>query len=323
MLVTKEAAAQQLASGAVAMVAGPEALLVELPRGNWIGGTIPYFMSDDGGVVTEDRVYLTVLPSVVELDSTRSYRADQLSHIVDDAPEHGLTGLIIPAGSEPHTIYAAQAPSYPGMFMKPIFGWISGVHLRDLSVHTPKVIDGRTGEVFADRAIALHAKLPPGKEAEIKIVNLFKQGSGDHLTFPCDGFVVEDCQVHGETRNFADYLIEQKIDTRLPLVADYSGAMVNVSIQEVDAKGRKVKLYAPVFEGVDYRIAAPVEDYVGQFTAEIRGKAAPTFACNCILNFLYSELEGKSTGAFTGPVTFGEIAYQLLNQTLVYVEITG
>jgi hypothetical protein len=44
------------------------------------------------------------------------------------------------------------------------------------------------------------------------------------------------------------------------------------------------------------------------------------FSCNCILNFLYGELEGKSIGTFTGPVTFGEIAYQLVNQTLVYVK---
>ena len=33
------------------------------------------------------------------------------------------------------------------------------------------------------------------------------------------------------------------------------------------------------------------------------------------------KLEGKKTGAFTGPITFGEIAYQLLNQTLVYLEV--
>jgi hypothetical protein len=36
---------------------------------------------------------------------------------------------------------------------------------------------------------------------------------------------------------------------------------------------------------------------------------------------LYSELEGKKTASIIGPITFGEIAYQLLNQTLVYAEI--
>jgi hypothetical protein len=39
------------------------------------------------------------------------------------------------------------------------------------------------------------------------------------------------------------------------------------------------------------------------------------------LNFLYGELEGKKTGTITGPMTFGEIAYQLLNQTMIFLEI--
>jgi hypothetical protein len=40
-----------------------------------------------------------------------------------------------------------------------------------------------------------------------------------------------------------------------------------------------------------------------------------------ILNYLYSNLEGMRTGDMVGPITFGEIAYQLLNQTLVYLTI--
>jgi hypothetical protein len=44
-------------------------------------------------------------------------------------------------------------------------------------------------------------------------------------------------------------------------------------------------------------------------------------SCNCILNFLCGELEGKDLGAFYGPITLGEIAYQLLTQTLVYLQI--
>lgn len=46
------------------------------------------------------------------------------------------------------------------------------------------------------------------------------------------------------------------------------------------------------------------------------------FSCNCILNYQYAGLEGKKSGSVTSPVTFGEIAYQLLNQTLVYLNIT-
>lgn len=39
-------------------------------------------------------------------------------------------------------------------------------------------------------------------------------------------------------------------------------------------------------------------------------------------NFLYAELEGRQAGGFVGPVTFGEIAYVLLNQTLVRLSVS-
>ncbi len=80
-------------------------------------------------------------------------------------------------------------------------------------------------------------------------------------------------------------------------------------------------MHAPVFKGVHYKIAEPIDDYVKQFTSAMPTKLQDlTFSCNCILNFLYSDLEGKKTGSITGPVIFGEIAYRLLNQTLVYLE---
>ncbi|MBF9025922.1 hypothetical protein HKCCD6035_10255 [Rhodobacterales bacterium HKCCD6035] len=45
------------------------------------------------------------------------------------------------------------------------------------------------------------------------------------------------------------------------------------------------------------------------------------YSCNCTLNYLYGEMEDKSVSGFTGPMTFGEIAYMLLNQTLVRLEL--
>jgi hypothetical protein len=99
--------------------------------------------------------------------------------------------------------------------------------------------------------------------------------------------------------------------------------MINVSIKAVDAKAGKVEFYAPVFQGLTYKIAAPVQDYVHEFQAALpKIETGITFSCNCILNFLYSNLEGKRTANVTGPITFGEIGYQLLNQTLVYLTIS-
>jgi len=44
------------------------------------------------------------------------------------------------------------------------------------------------------------------------------------------------------------------------------------------------------------------------------------FACNCVLNYQYVKLEGARAG-LPGPCTFGEIAFQLLNQTMVYFDV--
>ena len=52
-----------------------------------------------------------------------------------------------------------------------------------------------------------------------------------------------------------------------------------------------------------------------------QGDGTQELSCNCILNFLYGELKSKRTGSFTGPVTFGEIAYILLNQTMVRLQL--
>lgn len=134
---------------------------------------------------------------------------------------------------------------------------------------------------------------------------------------------VSKCLVNGKETVFADYIAENNIDTKLPLVADYNSVLVNVSIKAVSEEDKTVDFYAPVFAGKEYRFASPVGDYAESFAERLKAfeDTKPVFSCNCILNYLYGELEGKTTPPFAGPVTFGEIAYQLLNQTLVYTEI--
>lgn len=322
MLWTVEQTSQAIRNGDVLSLAADEKLLSQLPEGCWIGGTIPYFMSDDGGTITRDRIFASKLPCRSNQASTRTYSSFELASILNDAPENGFSIVIIPALSEAHSVYARNAPGFDGMFLKPIIGWISGVHLDDLGQISPKVFDGHSGDKSDDKAVVLHATLPPDKIANMGIVNLFAQSNGDLIKFPQTGFSAELCFVNGAERNFADYLAEKKIDTRLPLVADYYGAMVNVGFQTIDKEKKTVSFYAPVFDDVEYRIAQPVKDYVSGFqTALPRMNGDVTFSCNCILNFLYSELEGKKTAHMTGPMTFGEVAYQLLNQTMVYMVV--
>jgi len=321
MLRTVAEVSELIQSGRRLVLAGSEEALSGLPTGEWIAGTIPYFMTEEGGQVRSDVLFVTELPPEVLYTRITAHGPETLPRIAEEAPENGFTFLILPANSDVHLNYAREAPDYPQMYLRPIVGWISGVHLADLGRITPKVVEGHTGRVHDDRGVAMHCALAPQVRAHLGIVNLFHPGDGDIITFPADGFRARECWINGKKWVFADYLASRTIDTKLPLVANYNGVMVNVSIQGIDTASGCVDFYAPVFEGVAYKLAAPIADYVEAFQGAIPSGIAPLFSCNCILNFLYSKLEGRVTPGMTGPITFGEIAYQLLNQTLVYLTI--
>lgn len=324
VLLTVQETEQLINAGKVLALAGDEGLLAQLPKGNWIGGTIPYFIGEDGGVETREKIFVTELS---DADPARigiqTYSLETISRIAQDGPENGFTLLIIPAMTAIHAEYANHARDYEDMFIKPVLGWVAGVHLSDLGKVAPKVVNGLSGELLAADAVALHVTLPAEAMAVIHILNLFKQNrSGDVLTFANTGFSAKTCLVNGKEVAFADYIAANKIDFALPLVADYNGAQINTSFQAVNAETGEVSFYAPVFAGIEYYQAAPVGDYVHEFEALAQGSHTHTqFSCNCILNYLYGELQGRKTGDLNGPMTFGEIAYQLLNQTLVYLEV--
>ena len=51
-----------VAAGESLFLAGSREALSQLPAGNWIGGTIPYFMTEQGGLLAEDRIFVTRVP---------------------------------------------------------------------------------------------------------------------------------------------------------------------------------------------------------------------------------------------------------------------
>ena len=320
-LMSVELASELIRSGHCYSVAGDEALLRQLPAGNWIGGTIPYFLGQDGGQTTQSAVFLAPLPYSPVAPLITTYDEASLPQVCLDGPDNGFSLIVIPAFSDIHTSFARNAPDYDDMYVKPLVGWISGIHLDQMDRQTPLAVNGQTLAFERDKAVVLHMPLPANLVARIDILNLFQQGQGDSIRFGNTGFRIDDCTVNGQPMRIADYIKQHHIDTRLPLVADYHGAMVNASIKGGRDDGG-MDMYAPVFEGVEYRFAAPVADYVAAFEAQMPQHQSPaSFACNCILNYLYLDLEGKRIPDMWGPMTFGEIAYQLLNQTLVYLRV--
>ncbi|NLX91638.1 MAG: hypothetical protein GXZ07_08655 [Firmicutes bacterium] len=321
MFVTFEEAKKLVEKGNILHIAADENLLEQLPKGKWIGGTTPYFITEEGGITCKDKLFVNEISSAIDC-KTVSYDKDNIFNITKDAYDNGLTLLVMPFASDVAVFYAKEAPYSDDLLLTPIVGWISGF---DLSTDgCAKVYDGITGLSYTDKAVALHICLPDEMLASLGIVNIFGINPDDaKIEFAEDALSVTNCMVNGKEVVFADYIAENKIDTRLPLVADYNSVLINVSIKGVSPESKTVDFYAPVFAGKEYRFARPVTDYAASFAARLKDfeKTKPVFSCNCVLNYLYGELDGKATPPFAGPVTFGEIAYQLLNQTLVFAEI--
>jgi hypothetical protein len=116
-----------------------------------------------------------------------------------------------------------------------------------------------------------------------RFVNIFERSEGPDIRFEMDGFgPVTECWIDGKKTNFARCLTENGVDTKLPLVADYNGALINVSVQAVDPEAGTVSFYAPVFKDRTYRLAKPVPDYVRAFMSAAAGPTHDVaFACNC------------------------------------------
>jgi len=320
-VLTFDETCQLISQGKVMHIAGSEKLLRKLPQGNWIGGSTEYFMTDIGGIITSDRLFVTEY--CFDDFKIKTYDISEIQNVANDAFENGFSLLLIPFDSELHVSYAKNAHSFENIFLRNISGWITGINPNS-NDQVPITVNGLSHKVFTDNAVVLHLKIPDEQTVEINIINTFEQDTTSPIIeFTKEGFLVEKCLINGVETVFADYLINNKIDTTHPLVGDYHGHGINISFREI--KDGLVHLYVPVFEGVKYRIAKPVADYSKTFNDRIQEISVDKviFSCNCLLNFIHGELEGKETKGFVGPITFGEIAYQLVSQTLVYITLHG
>jgi hypothetical protein len=319
-LLTLDEASKLINQGRTLLIAGSEKCISQLPKGNWIGGTIPYFMTPEGGLITESKVQVTQLPEMVENIKIVVYDENNLQNIPKNYFDNGMSLIIMPAFSSIQARYAEDCSTWSGLFNQPLVGWVSGVNLSSPADRS-MVMNGKTGEIFYNSAIVMHIQLQDSVSAVANIINIFEQDNGDIITFPKSVFEVTDAFVNGKKVVFSDYLKENKIDFQLPLVADYMGAMVNVSFRDLNEQAKSVRMFAPVFPNVNYKLAKPFLNYEKQFEAALKKHdiVNPLFSCNCVLNFLYANLEGKKLGDISSAMTFGEVAYMLLNQTFVYV----
>ena len=84
MMSVAEAAAR-ISAGAVLVIAGSEAALAQLPKGNWIGGTTVYFVTETGGRMDAQNNFVTEI--VAATDARPVFcRAEDLPNLTHHGP---------------------------------------------------------------------------------------------------------------------------------------------------------------------------------------------------------------------------------------------
>jgi hypothetical protein len=309
-------------AGHTLLLAGAESLLAQLPAGAWIGGTATAFLAHHGGTTERGRIFYSDLTEHAQAADIRLLDANDLPTLPRHYPQNGFSVLILPGLSQILLSFARDGTDYPGLFNSPLIGWISTADPTEPESASAKIFAG-DGRAHAERGALMHISLPRGEAAQIDIVNLFSTGKGAAITFPEDGLSAMSCLIDGTRQNLAAYITAHHIDANLPLIADYNGAAMNVSLRAVDAQEQRVDFFSPVFKTLTYRFATPLTDFPAAFDRALAtvepGDIA--FACTCVLNYRQARLEGRRTGPFTGPVTFGEIAYIALSQTFACLSI--
>ncbi len=307
--------------GKILALAGTEQALSSLPQGKWIAGTIPYFFDKGKGVETDDKIFVHDFTEYAQKISIKIFNTDTLQETFIPTDKNIYRFVIIPPFTDIHKEYSVFAFMNKDVMLTPTIGWIAGKKLN--SDEIPMVFNGLTGEKLTDQGVLMEVEIDEQYNSEINIVNIFEiDPNSPTIEFENDGFCAEYCLIDGKKVKLAEFIEKNNIDIRYPLIGDFSGANINISFQEI--KDSKVYFYAPFFKGIKYRFSKRGFSYPQKFKFAIKqiDNTSFVFSANCILNYIYGEAEiNPIDEKVTGPATFGEIAYLLVNQTFVYLNL--
>lgn len=312
--------------GRVLVLSGEEDVLKKLPKGNWIGGTIPYFyLKNDCGRMDKTKVFVTDLTESINDFKILTLNEESLSTMSSTGFENGFNFLILPALRNIHYTFALNADKYADLDKIPLIGLVAGTDLKEFrNGRLSMIFNGETQEALAEDAVVLHCSLLPSRLARIEAVNLFSPSNKFYVEVFEDTFKVSDCLVNGELFNLYQFIKDNEIDISHPLIFNHGEDSINVSIQYLIKETREVVFYSSLFKAHRYYFANKVDNYRQAFEEKmaemLQKETSIIYNCNSILNYFNGALNKNDIG-FSGPATFGEIANKLSNQTFVYLAI--
>jgi hypothetical protein len=312
--------------GRVLVISGEEKLMDKLPIGNWIGGTTPFFyFKNERGKADKSKLFVADFTESINDFKILTLDEGLLASVNSIGFENGFSFLILPSGQKIHHSFAVNGKDYATIKNNPLIGFVAGIDLDEYrNGKTVRLFNGDTKQSFNNNAVVMCCSLLPPKLARVSSINIFEPTYEFYLEVFEDTARVKECLINGELTNFYQFLKDNKIDVSHPLIFDQGGVYVNVSFQFLFKETKEVFLFAPLLKGKKYYFSKKLSDYQGTFKSKlldrVEQETSIIYNCNSILNYVHCKLNKSSIG-FSGPVTFGEIANQLLNQTLTYLAI--
>jgi hypothetical protein len=323
-LYSKQEVIDFINAGRIMMLSGSENALKGLPAGKWIAGSTPYFV-DGIGVYDNDKIFVNDFTIVAKNAKTVSYDVNDIEKIAVNGYDNGITLVCIPIDSEVYYSFANNSMRYEDIFKNPVVGFIAATKLEDYGKAKPYVADGADGKLDSEKAVVLYVELPEFLSARTEIENFDTiDEETPEIIFPKDGFVQSDCTIDGKPGNIADFfenVVKPKLGGYTQMITSQNGALINRDTKIVDTKKGETTFFSPIYAGDKYHLVKNGKDYLKMFNDSLSARRSDVVACfSCVSYFFGGNFTGKPV-VKNGNYAFGEIAYQLLNKTIVTLEI--
>lgn len=325
-ILSCDTVAALIRSNRVMVVAGSAEALLGLPRGCWVGAVTHDFIASAGCARHQGNIMAVDFTDYVTSPLIVPYSYLSLGSLFSDIPDGGFTYVLIPAFGDVHRLFSTYSLLEQVEDELPLVGWVSGLDNPTEQAEEPIVINGQTGEVYSDSALAFHCTLRSGYRFWLEVCNPYAAVEGDRLQFTEQGFAISQCTVNGVPQDFYEYLQRYGGEDVPTLQAMIGYTRFNVHAL-VDHQLRCAMMTMPVISGVDYqtvvldeRVGATCRDFMLANPAQQPGELVSTISCLG----LYNRVKTRQTEALNCPgvFTYGEIAHYLHNEVIVKMHIT-
>lgn len=314
-------------AGKVMMLSGSDKALTGLPKGNWVGGTTPYVV-DKVGKVDEENIFVYDFTEIATNSKIAVFDKNNIKDIAKSGVGNGFIMLILPIDTEVYYEFSNHSLEYDNIYDNPLVGFVACCTVEDYGDYAKAktfVASGIDGSLYADRGVALYVEMPNNLTARTEIINLDTiDYDTAKLVFPKTSFVQSDCLIDGKPGNIAEYfenVVKPKLGGSTQLITSQNGALINRDVKIVDIKEGKVTFFSPAYAGDEYYLVKNGNDYLKMFNDNLNSKTSEVAAClSCVSYYFSGKFEGRNI-CKNGIYAFGEIAYQLLNKTIVTLEI--